>query len=75
MKKDIRAAKMANRLMAGVITLAAGILLLVLHRGFLTATFYLAAAVVVLGSGARLVAVLLQKLRVKRRIAGALQAG
>ena len=46
MKKDIRTAKMANRLMAGVITLAAGILLIVLRRGFLTATFYLAAAVI-----------------------------
>lgn len=75
MKKDIRTAKMINRLLAGVITLAAGILLIVLRRGFLTTTFYLAAAVVVLGSGARLVAVLLQKPRVKRRIASALLGG
>jgi len=72
MKKDIRTAKMINRLLAGVITLAAGILLIVLRRGFLNVAFYLAAAVVLIGSAARLIAGLLQKPRVKRRIAGAL---
>lgn len=71
MKKDIRAAKMLNRLFTGIATLAVGILLIILRRSFLTVAFYLAAAVVLFGSAARLVAAFLQKPWLKRRIIGA----
>lgn len=71
MKEKIRTAKMLNRLFTGVATLVVGILLLVLGVRFLTAAFYLTAAVVLIGSGARLFSAIVQKPRLKRRIAGA----